>query len=311
MRARPLLPADPRIFQIAILVSLLAYGVAVLRFDVSPAQIALTVATALLTQLTLTRVVGLGRFDWRSPLISSLSLCLLLRTSWLPLAAIAAVIAIGSKFVVRVRGKHVFNPTNLALAALLVVTDAAWVSPSQWGSKVHFAFLLACLGGLVVYRSTRTDVTVAFLGAYLAILFGRAFWLGDPWAIPLHQAKSGALLIFAFFMISDPKTTPDSRLGRALFAVAVALGAGFVQFVLYRQNGLLYALAFASPLVPLLDRWMPAGRYEWTGRISASTENQPCHPERSEGTGREAVPAPLRAPRSLTTLGMTNGGISP
>jgi Na+-translocating ferredoxin:NAD+ oxidoreductase RnfD subunit len=86
-------------------------------------------------------------------------------------------------------------------------------------------------------------------------------------AIPLHQVESGAFLIFTFFMISDPRTTPDSRAGRVLFALLVALGAGFVHFVLYRPNGLLLSLAFLSPLVPLLDLLLPGKRYAWRPTI--------------------------------------------
>ena len=78
----------------------------------------------------------------------------------------------------------------------------------------------------MVNRAARSDVTYAFLAFYLAILFGRALWLGQPLAIPLHQLGSGGFLIFTFFMISDPRTTPDSRAGRILFALLVALGAG-------------------------------------------------------------------------------------
>ena len=110
---------------------------------------------------------------------------------------------------------------------------------------------VACLGGLVIHRAMRSDVTYAFLLSYAAILFGRAAWLGDPWAIPLKQLQSGALLLFAFFMISDPKTTPDSRVGRILFALLVAGAAAAVQFVLYRTNGLLWALALCSLATPL------------------------------------------------------------
>jgi len=126
-----------------------------------------------------------------------------------------------------------------------------------------FAFLVACLGGLVVNRAARSDVTYAFLTFYLAVLFGRALWLGQPMAIPLHQVESGAFLIFTFFMISDPRTTPDSRAGRVLFALLVALGAGYVHFVLYRPNGLLLSLFFLSPAVPLIDRLLPGSRYVW------------------------------------------------
>ena len=56
------------------------------------------------------------------------------------------------------------------------------------------------------------------------LLFGRAYWLGDPLAIPVHQLQNGALLVFAFFMISDPKTTPDTGFGRVLIG-ALLLGA--------------------------------------------------------------------------------------
>ncbi len=254
---------DPRLYQIAVLSALLLYGVLALDFEVPPLQAAVLLGTALLTQALCARLWHLPAFDPRSALISGLSLCLLLRTSSLGWAALAALLTIVSKFVLRWRGKHVFNPTNFGIVALLLTTHRVWVSPGQWGSVAFFAFLMACLGGLVVHRAARSDVTWAFLAFYLMVLFGRALWLGQPMAIPLHQLESGAFLLFSFFMISDPKTTPDSRAGRILFALLVALGAGFVHFVLYRPNGLLLALAFLSPLVPLLDRLLPGKRYDW------------------------------------------------
>src|SRR6185503_14230267 len=91
-------------------------------------------------------------------------------------------------------------------------------------------------------------------------------------AIPLHRLQNGALLIFAFFMISDPRTTPDSRRGRILFASLVALGAAWVQFRLFRTNGLLWSLFACAPLVPVLDRLLPGPRYAWPGTARASVE---------------------------------------
>jgi Na+-transporting NADH:ubiquinone oxidoreductase subunit NqrB len=242
---------------------LLVYGITRLDLEVQFAQAAAMLATALFTQYLCTRVWKLPAFDPRSALISGLSLCLLLRTSSLALAVAAAVVTIASKFVIRWRGKHVFNPTNFGIVAMMLATGQVWVSPGQWGSVAFFAFLIACLGGLVVNRAARSDVTYAFLAFYLAVLFGRALWLGQPMSIPLHQLGSGSFLIFTFFMISDPRTTPDSRAGRVLFALLVALGAGYVHFVLYRPNGLILALAFLSPLVLLLDRHLPGERYAW------------------------------------------------
>lgn len=262
---------DPRHYQILILGSLLAYGLFRLDLEVRAGQALAMAAAAFGTQFACTRLQlgqrqGLAppRFDPKSACISALSLCLLLRTDRLGLAVAAAVAAIASKFVLRFRGKHLFNPTNFGLVALMVASHGrVWVSPGQWGSAALFGFLVLCLGGLVVNRAARSDVTYAFLAAYGSVLLGRALWLGQPLAIPLHQASSGAFLIFTFFMISDPKTTPDSRAGRILFACLVALGAGWAQFALYRPTGLLLSLACLAPLVPLLDRLLPGGTYRW------------------------------------------------
>jgi Na+-transporting NADH:ubiquinone oxidoreductase subunit NqrB len=270
---------DPRHYQIAVLGSLLVYGVTRLDLEVRPLQAVAMLATALLVQRACTRLWHLPAFDPRSALISGLSLCLLLRTNSLLLAVATAAVTIASKFVLRLRDKHVFNPTNFGIVAMMLATGEVWVSPGQWGSAALFAFLVACLGGLVVNRAARSDVTYAFLGFYLTVLFGRALWLGQPAAIPLHQLGSGAFLIFTFFMISDPRTTPDSRAGRILFALLVALGAGFVHFVLYRPNGLLLSLAFLSPAVPLIDRLLPGERYAWR-REKAAEPGSVLLPER-------------------------------
>jgi Na+-transporting NADH:ubiquinone oxidoreductase subunit NqrB len=260
---RPRLRAfDPRLYQIAALSGLLAYGLLRLDLEVAPARAALILAAALGVQYACTRARGLPAFDPRSALISGLSLCLLLRTESAMAALAGAALAVGSKFVLRVRGKHVFNPTNFAIVVLLL-SGQAWVSPGQWGSAAFFGLLLACAGGLVVNRAARSDVTVAFLVAYGALVIGRSLWLGEPLAIPIHRLQNGALLIFAFFMISDPRTTPDSRAGRLLFAALVALGGAYVQFRLFRTNGLLWSLFAASLLVPVFDRVLPGPRHAW------------------------------------------------
>ena len=254
---------DPRYYQIAALSSLLIYGFSWLGFDIEWPQIVASLGTVLLTQYVCTRIFRLPFFDPRSPLISGLSLCLLLRTNSLALAFLTAVLTIVSKFVLQRGRKHIFNPTNFGIVAMMLLTSQVWVSPAQWGSKLYFAFFIACAGGMVIYRAARSDVTYAFLLAYVGILFGRAFWLGDPWAIPFKQLQSGSLLLFAFYMISDPKTTPDSRLGRILFAILVAAGAAYVQFGLSRTNGLLWSLVLCSILTPLIDRLVPGTKYEW------------------------------------------------
>ena len=179
------------------------------------------------------------------------------------LAMLAAGIAIGSKFLIRVRGKHVFNPANAALVALMLLSDKAWVSSGQWGSAAIGSLALGCLGFLVLTRARRAETTIAFFIAFAALLTGRALWLGDPLGIPLHQLQNGALLIFAFFMISDPKTSPNSAAGRIVFGSMVAAVAYTIQFVFFQPNGPILALIMSAPLVPLIDALSHGRKYRW------------------------------------------------
>lgn len=254
---------DPRLYQITVLSGLCLYGVFWLDFALSALSALVLLSTVLLTQGLCQHLwQRSARYDPYSALISGLSLCLLVRTPSLLLLCATAVVTILSKFTLRWRGKHLFNPTNIALVVMLS-TGQVWVSAGQWGNTAFFAFLLACCGGLVVYRAARSDVTYAFLSAHIILRFGRAWWLGDPWSIPIHQLHNGALVLFAFFMISDPKTTPDSRLGRVIFAVLVACLAWYLQFQLYWSNALLWALAGGALCVPCLDWCCPGTRYTW------------------------------------------------
>jgi Na+-transporting NADH:ubiquinone oxidoreductase subunit NqrB len=206
-------------------------------------------------------------------MISALSLILLLRTDDVLLAMTAAAIAISSKFLVRFNGKHMFNPANVAIVSMMLVSDQVWISTGQWGNAAIGAFALACLGFIVLTRAKRAETTITFLLAYAALLVGRALWLGDPLQIPLHHLQNGALLIFAFFMISDPKTTPNTAAGRIIYAMIVASIAFVIQFVFYQPNGPILALIMSAPLVPLIDFLKRGRNYEWT----APRINKPTH----------------------------------
>jgi len=258
---------DPRLYQIGALTLLLLYGIFALHFDITLFRAALLVGTAIGTQALCARIKGVA-FDPRSAAISGLSLSLLLRSDYLALLLAGAVIAVASKFVVRIRGKHIFNPTNGAIVALMLLTNRVWVSPGQWGNVAFFGFLITCIGGLVVNRAARSDVTYAFIVAWSALIIGRSLWVGEPMTIPIHRLENGALLLFTFFMISDPRTTPDSRAGRILFAALVAFGGWYINYRLFRTNGILWSLAASALIVPVIDVLLPAARYQWGREVS-------------------------------------------
>jgi len=264
-RLRAFLTGDARHFQIAALASLLAFNFAFLDFGARPLNSALAIVVSLATQALCSRLAHLPTIDLRSPLITGLSLSLLLRADEAWVHAFAAAIAITSKFVLRIDGKHVWNPAGFAIVALLlVVPEHVWISPGQWGASVWFAALASFLAFMVLSAARRGDIAFFFLASHGTLLVARALWLGDPLAIPLHQLQSGSLLIFTFFMISDPRTSPDSRLGRLLFALAVALLAHGLAFFWQMRPALYVALIALSPLTLLIDRILPAERFSWS-----------------------------------------------
>jgi Na+-transporting NADH:ubiquinone oxidoreductase subunit NqrB len=257
------LPQDARLFQIAFLATLLAIGVLARDFSLRPEQMALAFASGLSAQAFWVRRLGLAKAGYLSAVITCFGLSILLRADNLWAHPLAAAVAISAKFLLRLNGKHLFNPANLGAMLGLALLPGAWVSPGQWGNDLAYACWFIALGGLVTQRARRWDASWMFLAFYLGLVAANIAWLGKSWAILWHQLQSGALLLFAFFMISDPMTIPNRISGRALHAAAVAIVAFLWQYALYKPNGLLWALFLCVPLVPLIDRWLPAERFDW------------------------------------------------
>jgi Na+-transporting NADH:ubiquinone oxidoreductase subunit NqrB len=249
---------DPRHNQIAAVGTLVLAGVIWFGFEMPWWRPVAGLLGALATQWIASRMIRLP-FDWRSPTITAL----LLRTQTWELAALAATIAIGSKFILRVGGRHICNPAALAIVLVTGLRPDAWISTGQWGVGGWIAVFAVGAGLVVTRRAGRAGVPFLFLAAWAALSLGRAAWLGDPWAVPLHQLGSGALLVFAFFMISDPMTQPWHRGARAAWIFAVAALGFWMQHSWLVTAGPLWGLALLAPLVPILDRLFPAPRKTW------------------------------------------------
>lgn len=260
---------DVRLWQLAVMAALLAVGVSLRDFSLQPAQIALTFASGLSTQWWFLRRTGLRRRGFLSAAITCFGLCLLLRSSNLWVHPAVAALAMASKFRLRVDGAHLFNPANFGVVAALALFPNTWVTSGQWGADWVTAGWLLAGGFCVAGNARRLDISVYFLICYAALLWAvRVLWYGYSWAAFLHQFQNGALLLFAFFMISDPMTIPRQHPARLLHAALVALLAYAWQYGLYRNQGILWGLFFATPLVPLWNRLFPAPAYQWQSKRS-------------------------------------------
>ena len=262
-RLAPRLPADARVFQILFLASLLLLGVLARDFTLRPEQMALTFMAALATQALFMRALGLRHRGVLSAVVTAFGLSILLRADSLWVHPLAAALAIAAKFVVRVDGKHLYNPANLGVIAATTLLPGAWISPGQWGNDLAFAALFVALGGAVTARARRVDIAWVFLGAWLGLVALRVALLGQPSAVWAHQLGSGALMLFAFFMISDPMTIPNAARGRVLYAILVACIAYVWAYVAFRPNALPWALFIATPLVPWIDKLWPGPVHAW------------------------------------------------
>ena len=262
------LPNDARIFQIVFLAALLTTGVLLRDFSLQPLQMAFAFAAGLATQAFWLKRLGLQQKGFLSAVVTCCGLSLLLRSDALWVHPLAAMLAMSSKFVLRVNGKHLYNPANLGVIAAITLFPGTWVSSGQWGNDLALAVWLVALGSVVTMRARRLDISWVFLAAFLGLVALRIVWLGQSWAIWWHQLGNGALLLFAFFMISDPMTIPNHRHARIAYALIVAASAIAWQYLLFKPNALIWALFLATPLVPLFDRCWPGERFAWRAASS-------------------------------------------
>jgi Na+-transporting NADH:ubiquinone oxidoreductase subunit NqrB len=255
---------DARHYQIAFLSIFLAFGCIGLNWEISLARLLVTFGTCIGTQMVCTHFTTKDHSSVKSALISALSLCLMLKTNLLWVSAFAAFLSIGSKFLIRVKGKHVFNPTNFGIIVSLLVTGQAWISPGQWGSDAMLLFMVGILGLSVLIRVKRLDTAIAFLIGFCGLAFSRSViyqgWELDHFFLTF---SSGTLLLFTFFMITDPAATPSHKWARIIWAFAVGALAFYLQAFKWVNGAPLWALFFLSPLTIVLDRIFKGEKFSW------------------------------------------------
>ncbi|MCB1197483.1 MAG: Na+-transporting NADH:ubiquinone oxidoreductase, subunit NqrB [Bdellovibrionota bacterium] len=244
---------DARYFQIVFLSIFLCIGVFFLRFQITAMQCILCLVSVIASQYFFFRYFHVEQRSYQSALITGLSLCLLLRTNTIWVHPLAGVLALSSKFLIRYQQKHFFNPANFGII-LSITLLPAWVSQGQWGHSTLLVFLSCMLGFVVTYRARVGWVSVQFLLLFFLLIGARNAWLGFEHKMTLHSMLNGSLLIFAFFMISDPKTNPQASKARWLHLFWVILCFAFLQFQFYFENALFWSLFISAPLIPHWDR---------------------------------------------------------
>src|ERR1043165_5132564 len=282
------LKLDPRWFQILFQAIFIGYGLAVLHWVPSLVHygvsifgcFAATWVAECYRQRKLVHMLRNKTFHSSafSVLISAASLCLLLRTNYWWVSLLAALLTVASKYFLRIGTKHIFNPSAFGIIATIVLTGQAWISPGQWGNHAVMFFAIITLGTIVVTRVQKLDVSLAFVLTFAGLLFWRQILvLGWPMDYFVHSVTTGGLLLFTFFMISDPRTSPNHPFARILWAVIIATVAFYLSAFKFMNSTPVWVLVFAAPLVPLFDHFFEANVFRWQP-VPVPVLPAPAHP---------------------------------
>jgi Na+-transporting NADH:ubiquinone oxidoreductase subunit NqrB len=261
--------SDPRYFQLLFQALFLSYGIISLGWDRDWVHYAVSICGCLIFNYAAESIrqkkwVPLFGKSLFSVLISAMSLCLLLKTNHWYTSLLAAFLAVISKYIFRVSKKHIFNPSAFGIVATLLITNDAWLSSGQWGNNAIIFFSVITLGTIVVTKVQKLDVSLAFLFTYIALLYWRQHYvLGWPMDYFVHSISNGSLLLFAFFMISDPKTCPDHPAARIIWAMMIASVSFYLSAFKWMNNAPLFMLIAFAPLVVVLDKIFKAPSFEW------------------------------------------------
>lgn len=272
---------DPRWFQVIFQAIFLSYGIFFLHWSADWLHYIISIGGCLLLNYSAESIKRnqflplWGKLGWGcwgfSVLISAMSLCLLLKTNDWYISLLAAFLTVISKYLFRFNQKHLFNPSAFGIVATILITKDAWLSPGQWGSNAVIFFDVITLGTIVVTRVQKLDVSLAFLFTFIGLLYWRQVYvLGWPLDHFIHSISTGSLLLFTFFMISDPRTSPNHPVARIIWAVLIAAVAFYLAAFIWKYNTSIWVLVAAAPLVPLLDKIFKAKIFEWRNNFKHS-----------------------------------------
>jgi enediyne biosynthesis protein E5 len=222
----------------------------------SPAKMALAVGTAVLLEILLGRLMY-GRVPHlASAYVSGNSVAILMRSPYFWPYALCSAITITSKYVLRVKDRHIWNPSNFGIAAMLFLAPQTVASLSiQFGNSIVPMLVIWVLGFFLIARLHRLHICVTYVLSFLAFGVLRSVITGHPLAAEIAPITGPMYQLFTFFMITDPKTTVSSRNGQIATAFAIALVEAV--FRLFQNvDAPYYALFFVGPTANLIELWL-------------------------------------------------------
>lgn len=220
----------------------------------------LAIVTSIALELVLGRIFFHKWVHPASAYISGISVGILVRSPAFWPYALCAAISITSKYVLRVKNRHIWNPSNFGISVMLfLAADTVATLSIQWGNYLLPMLVIWALGSVIIARLHRFHITGIYVASFLAFAFLRSWMTGSPWQSEVAPITGPMYQLFIFFMITDPKTTVRSKRGQCIvvFLVAVVEMILRLRQVVYAP---FYALFMVGPAAMLLEIWMDSRR---------------------------------------------------
>jgi enediyne biosynthesis protein E5 len=229
----------------------------------------LAIGTAMIFELVLGRLVT-GKFPHlASAYITGISVGILIRSPEFWPYALCSAISITSKYVIRWRGRHLWNPSNFAICALLLLAPEYIAALSvQWGNTLWPMLIVWTLGAFITYRVKRFHITATYVVSFVVLALVRSAITGHAFLAEVAPITGPMYQLFIFFMITDPKTTVTSKWGQCLVAFLVAV----MEMILRLAENIhapYYALTIVGPLALMIEIW-------WMARKQTPVAGQPA-----------------------------------
>jgi enediyne biosynthesis protein E5 len=251
---------DNRFTPPLLITAILIVGQFTFGFLESYSRTALAIVTSIAIEMVMGRVFT-GKWPHiASAYITGISIGILVRSPAFWPYALCSALSITSKYVIRVKNRHIFNPSNFGICVMLFLAYYAVASLSvQWGNYLWTMAVIWTLGCVIIWRLKRFHICATYVASFLvfalvrSLITGHTFWAEvAPLTGPMYQ-------LFVFFMITDPKTTVGTRRGRMIVAFLIALAE-----TILRLNQVVhapyYALFIVGPSAMLFEMWWKSRR---------------------------------------------------
>jgi Na+-translocating ferredoxin:NAD+ oxidoreductase RnfD subunit len=254
---------DKRYLAPLLITCILAAGQVSFGFLESYSRTALAILIALLTELVVGRIFWGQWPHLASAYVSGISVGILVRSPAFWPYALASMLSITSKYVLRVKGRHLWNPSNFGICVLLLLALDTVASLSiQWGNYLLPMIIIWILGSFIIWQVKRFHICATYVVSFLLFAWVRSWITGHPFLAEVAPITGPMYQLFIFFMITDPKTTVQTTWGQCVVAFLVAL----VEMILRLNESVyapLYALFLVGPSANLIEIW-------WSSRQSVT-----------------------------------------